>query len=339
MPSPDPATTTATVSAGYALAVAAAADGDQTAERLADPTTTRLPFAEVRRLWDRALDTGAGQDPHVGLRLGAGVRPQTLHVLGHLVLASTTLGEAAAAAVRYHSLVSQAGEISLLRGPALSRVLYRPTVAPGTMHPQQVEAIVATMATAARWLAGPAWTPAAVSFTHSPTGDRARYEQVLGCPVTFDAADNALTIPTADLDHPRAPVDPRLAALQRQYADRLLADLDTPAAEPERVRRWLAHAALDDVGPGDLQAALHLSERGLRRALREHGTSWRALLDEARHARARHLLATTDLTTDRVARAVGLSGAAALGHAFTRWQGTSPGAYRRALREAGRAGE
>lgn len=58
------------------------------------------------------------------------------------------------------------------------------------------------------------------------------------------------------------------------------------------------------------------------------GTSWRALLDTARHARARRLLETTDLPLDRVAPVVGLSGATALVRAFTRWEGMPPGAYR-----------
>jgi len=330
---PDP---TATVSASYAQAVAAAVSGERPPELLADNGSARLPFAEVRRLWDQALD--AGHDPQAGLRLGAGLRPQALHVLGHLLLACGTLGEAADAAVRYHPLVSQAGEITLHRGPTATHVRCRPTPAAGSLHPQQVETIIATMATAARWLAGPTWAPAAVSFTHAPTGELSRYQDVFACPVTFGAAHNDFVIPNADLEHSCAPADPQLAFLQRHYADQLLAELDTPAATPERVRRWLAHSALDQVRPGDLQSALNLSERSVRRALREHGTSWRALLDEARHTRARHLLETTELTTDRIARTLGLSSAAALGHAFTRWQGTSPGAYRRALQKQYREG-
>ncbi|MER8184925.1 AraC family transcriptional regulator [Kitasatospora sp. NPDC094015] len=322
------------VSLGYALAVAGAAAGAGGGDpALLDAAGGRLSFEQVRGVWDLAL--GEGADPGVGLRMGADLRPAALEVLGHLVLGSVSLGEAAEAAERYHRLVSEAGEIALVRGAALSRLVYRPVVAPQSMHPQQVEAVVAGMVSAARWLAGPGWAPAGVSFTHTCGGDEPLYVRVLGCPVAFGAPENALIVPTAELDRRRAVPDPGLTALQRRYADGLLADLIGAVTVADQVRRWLAAAPLDQVTPADVRAALCLGERALRRALREDGTSWRALLDEARHARARHLLESTDLTTDRIARAVGLSGAAALGHAFTRWQGTSPGAYRRSWRAGG----
>ncbi|MER7578093.1 AraC family transcriptional regulator [Streptomyces sp. NPDC126514] len=289
-----------------------------------------MPFADVRHLWDRALSSR--QDAGVGLRLGIGLRPPALHVLGHLILTSPTLGDAAAAAVRYHRLVSEAGEVVFSRGATRSHISYRPAVAPAAMLPQQVEAIVAGMVAAARWLAGPDWAPAAASFTHQPICDRALYEEVLGCPVTFAASGNALTVPTAELDRPYATTDPELAVLQRGYADRLLADLTAPPGVDEQIRRWLARAPLDKVSLADVREAHHWSDRSLRRALRDRGTSWRALLNEARHARACHLLETTDLTTASIAHAVGLGGAAALSHAFRRWQGVSPGEYRRTCR-------
>lgn len=322
----------ATVSAHYALAVAGAAPGpEERPEAFRRPTAHgRLPYPEVRRLWDRAL--GPDATPGTGLRLGSGLLPQALHVLGHIVLTSRSLGEAAEAAIRYHPLVSEAGAVTMSHGSGLSHLVYRPTVEADTMHPQQVEAVLAAAVAAARWLAGSSWAPLKVSFAHPRIGGGDQYEEAFRCPVRFEAPDNSVTLPTGDLDRTYAASDPELAALHRGYADRLLAELASPVAAAERARHWLAHAPLAGIVSGDLRDALHMSDRGLRRALQEHGTSWRVLLDEARHARARHLLETTDFTTDRVAHAVGLSGAAALGHAFSRWQGTSPGAYRRAHR-------
>ncbi|MFJ7587642.1 helix-turn-helix domain-containing protein [Streptomyces sp. NPDC097617] len=87
------------------------------------------------------------------------------------------------------------------------------------------------------------------------------------------------------------------------------------------------------LGPADAGRGVHLSPRTLRRALQGEGTSWRALLDAARHRRTRRLLETTDLPLDRIAPLVGLSGATALVRAFTRWEGVTPGAYR--IRGAG----
>ncbi|MCK8678879.1 AraC family transcriptional regulator [Streptomyces lichenis] len=301
------------------------------------PSAQRLPFAEVRALWDQAVGndgTGDGYgDPHVGLALGARMGPGTLHVLGHLVVGCASLVEMVALVERFHPLVSQAGVIVSHRGRRATRIAYRPLVPAHTTLPQQIEAIVIGMVTSARWLAGPSWTPESVSFRHPGRGDGALFTDVVGAPVVFGAAENALIVDNADLDLERALPDPELAALHRTHAERLLRDLTPPSDLPERVRRWLADADLERTGPRDLCDALHLSERSLRRLLHEEGTSWRALLNAARHERARQLLVRTDLTLDRVAQLTGLSGAAVLVRAFSRWEGATPGAYRRAARE------
>ncbi|MFE3581097.1 AraC family transcriptional regulator [Streptomyces vinaceus] len=340
MPSIEPSTD----AASYARAVLNAGADAHGAQGGADGTAgpgawtsplDRLPFAEVRALWDAVIggaggaSDGGGGDPHAGLRVGDAITPGSLHVLGHVVLTCASPAEAAEAAVRYHPLVSQAGTVTVHRGAGTTRIGYRPTVDPATMHPQQVEAVATGMVRAARWIAGDGWAPRSVSFTHARTGSAEPYDRILGCPVAFGAPENALTVGNRDLDRRRAPHDPELGALHRAYADRLLRELSASVSLADRVRRWLDRAPLDAAGPADACRGLHLSPRTLRRALQEEGTSWRVLPDGARHRRARRLLETTDLPLDRMAPLVGLSGATAPVRAFTRWEGVTPGAYRR----------
>lgn len=288
------------VTACYALALLnATAEGTGGAASWALPTD-RLEFGEMRALWDRVLGA-RDADPHTGLLVGDRIRPEGLHILGHLVLTCASLADAAQAAERYHPLVSQAGTMTLDRGDGVSRIHYRPTVDPGAMHPQQVEAIVSSMVRAARWIAGDDWAPLAVSFAHPRTGSAEPYARVLGCPVTFDAPEHAITVANEDLDRRRPLYDPELNALHRVYADRLLHQLSAAGTVAESVRQWLEHAALEVAGPEGPARELNLSVRTLRRALQAEGTSWRALLDTARHGRARRLLETTALPLDRIA--------------------------------------
>ncbi|MFF3213389.1 AraC family transcriptional regulator ligand-binding domain-containing protein [Streptomyces sp. NPDC002886] len=317
------------VTACYALAVlSATAEGTGGSAAWALPTD-RLEFGEMRALWDEVLGA-VGAGPHTGLLVGDRIRPEGLHILGHLVLTCASLADAARAAERYHPLVSQAGTVTLQRRAGVGRVCYRPNVAPGAMHPQQVEAVVSSMVRAGRWIAGDGWAPLAVSFTHPRRGSAEPYADVLGCPVVFDAPETAITVADDDLDRRRPLYDPALNALHRAYADRLLRRLSTAVTltVAEHVRQWLEDASLADAGPDGPAKELSLSVRTLRRALHAEGTSWRALLDTARHGRAGRLLETTDLPLDRIAPLVGLSGATALVRAFNRWEGMPPGAYR-----------
>ncbi|MEV7443864.1 AraC family transcriptional regulator ligand-binding domain-containing protein [Streptomyces sp. NPDC091204] len=322
------ATESPSVTACYALAVLnATAEGESGPSASWALPTDRLEYGEMRALWDSVLDArDAG--PHTGLLVGDRIRPEGLHILGHLVLTCASLADAARAAERYHPLVSQAGTVTLHRGSGVGRIRYRPNVAPAAMHPQQVEAVVGIMVRAARWIAGDDWAPLAVSFAHPRAGAAEPYARVLGCPVTFDTPENAITVADEDLDRRRPLHDPALNALHRAYADRLLDQLSAAETAAGRVRRWLEHAALEEAGPEGPAKELNLSVRTLRRALHAEGTSWRALLDAARHGRAGRLLETTDLPLDRIAPLVGLSGATALVRAFTRWEGMPPGAYR-----------
>ncbi|MCX4776010.1 AraC family transcriptional regulator [Streptomyces sp. NBC_01264] len=321
------------VTACYALAVLSA-----TAEGTGGPAswslpTDRLEFGEMRALWDEVLGA-VGAGPHTGLLVGDRIRPEGLHILGHLVLTCASLADAAQAAERYHPLVSQAGKVTLHRHGGVGRICYRPTVAAAAMHPQQVEAVVSSMVRAGRWIAGDGWAPLAVSFAHPRRGSAEPYADVLGCPVAFDAPETAITVADEDLDRRRPLYDPALNALHRSYADQLLHRLSAAGTVAERVRQWLEDAALQDAGPQGPAGELSLSVRTLRRALHAEGTSWRALLDTARHGRAGRLLETTDLPLDRIAPLVGLSGATALVRAFTRWEGMPPGAYRSRHRPA-----
>lgn len=78
----------------------------------------------------------------------------------------------------------------------------------------------------------------------------------------------------------------------------------------------------------EVARSFDLSERSLRRQLSEDGQSFRDLLAEARYAKARDLLRQTDLPVEEIAAQIGYAESAAFIHAFRRWAGQSPRAYR-----------
>jgi AraC-like DNA-binding protein len=86
---------------------------------------------------------------------------------------------------------------------------------------------------------------------------------------------------------------------------------------------------VDDPPPAaDLARSFHMDERTLRRRLAREGTSYRAIVDEARRVLAIDLIRFSDLSIERIAEQTGYNDAAAFSAAFKRWQGESPGRYR-----------
>lgn len=102
-----------------------------------------------------------------------------------------------------------------------------------------------------------------------------------------------------------------------------------PAGLVSEVERQLALQVGQTPRLTDVAAELHLTERTLRRQLGAAGTSFRALLDQARERAALELLQDQRLTVAQVAGAVGFGDVRDFRRAFKRWTGRVPRESRR----------
>ncbi|MDQ8037618.1 MAG: helix-turn-helix domain-containing protein, partial [Pedobacter sp.] len=71
-----------------------------------------------------------------------------------------------------------------------------------------------------------------------------------------------------------------------------------------------------------------IPERSLRRQLSQQGHSFRALLDEVKQQKAEALLQDRRLSVEAIAQQLGYAESAAFIHAFQRWTGSTPAAFR-----------
>ncbi|WP_175409899.1 AraC family transcriptional regulator [Streptomyces sp. TRM64462] len=292
----------------------------------------RVPSPVVRVIWDRALDHLG--DRRFGLRVGGRLRPGAYHVLGHAVLACPTLQDAARLTMRFHRLVSDAGTLCFTRDAGRAVLRYRRHTPPGDADTQQTEAVLAGIVAAARWLSPENWRPSRVTFTHpAPVGPTQAWDAVFGAPVAFRAADNRIEWPAARMDALLPYGDPDLLGLHRAYAEQLLAGKPGRPPVHRRAAHWLLGQDLATVRPDDLARALNMSTRSLRRALHENGTSWRDLLDQARHRLAVRGVTRSDQSLAEIARRLGYSDTSSFVRAFHRWESMPPGRYARARTE------
>jgi AraC-like DNA-binding protein len=88
---------------------------------------------------------------------------------------------------------------------------------------------------------------------------------------------------------------------------------------------------------GDIANRLALSERTLRRRLRALGTSYNKILQDTRSSTAKEWLSDRNLTMESIAWRLGYTETANFRHAFKRWTGQSPQAFRRQLHDTGQA--
>jgi AraC-like DNA-binding protein len=119
-----------------------------------------------------------------------------------------------------------------------------------------------------------------------------------------------------------------------RLCERLLAQAGTPSGLARRVYEILAEQPGQFPGMEAVAQRLHTTSRTLRRRLEDEGTTFQAVLNEVRANLAKEYLATTRLSSDDIAVALGFSDTASFRAAFRKWTQHTPAEYRRAARSA-----
>ncbi|WP_277749301.1 helix-turn-helix transcriptional regulator [Solirhodobacter olei] len=91
------------------------------------------------------------------------------------------------------------------------------------------------------------------------------------------------------------------------------------------IRRRIASGKPDIA---EVARELGMSERTLQRRITEHGTSYRALLDEARRDLGRRLPSDGQNGIDEIAFLLGFQDTSSFYRAFRAWEGVTPAQWR-----------
>jgi AraC-like DNA-binding protein len=308
----------------------------------------KLPAPDIRALldarppddivpvpvWRNLLERAVALRPQLlapGLAIGAQVQPRHVGVMGYIVLASNSLGEAMLAYQRYERLfygvdiaqIAAEGDDVELRWPRESAPLG---------HLADSVAIAALITFLRRQMEG-APTPSLISFVNPApqrAEERAAYEAFFGCPVRFDDSHTRVRFPAAYLAIPMPHSDPGLHALLNRQAQALLLALP----DSDAFDRALQQVLLKLLPEGNVMLPrvareLHVSVRTLQRRLDARAMTWQALLDRTREQLARQYLRDRSLTLGDVALLLGFSEQSAFNRAFRRWTGDTPARVRK----------
>lgn len=289
-----------------------------------------LPESLAAADYLRLLDAGAGlaQDEHFGLHVGEHVKLGTYSVYGLVLLACRDLRQVFEQTMRYEALAHELGRSQLSLQGDVAEYEWISHYPQASRH--LADSVFAGIQTFGRWLAGGQLPPAQVAFTHAGSADTAEYERIFGALPRFNAAANMARFDAALLAQPVPNADISLYPVLQQHAERMLGQRAArPPAIVDTVRAAvIRNLAQDRVRLPAIAAELGLSPRTLQRKLFETGTSFQAVLDEARYALARDYLRQRSLSLIDIAFLLGYQEQSAFTHAFKEWSGTNPGAWR-----------
>jgi AraC-like DNA-binding protein len=297
------------------------------ARQLEDPEA-RMTLRQELTLYRNCLElTG---DPAIGLRLGEPFLPQRYGLFGYALLSAATFRHALSLAQKFGRLTFS---FFSFRFGATGRRAWFSMSDPPPIEDGLIDLYLDRDMSAAQVdfgaVLGQPFCPDEVHLAHDGHGREQVYRDHFGCEVKFGVYPSGFVFPSTLLDRPLPESDPEFARhLQQQCQMRI--------SRPSGRNRFI-----DDVRmlilarPGyfphieSVAEKLGMATRTLRRRLRDEGSSYRALLEETRFGLARQYLSGSELSMEEIATLLGYTEPGTFSHAFRRWSGETPSAWRR----------
>lgn len=280
----------------------------------------------VRRLL-AALPDAAG----LGIDVGSRYRLTHLGLFGFAVMSSATFRELFDVSMRYFSLTMLDIGVKLFEGADSCLIEFEVDHLPADVRGFFLERDVAGIATTVSQFALPVVARYADQVTIEATFDQDVVAPLLTLlPVVdreFGRAHNRLHFPRALFDEPLPQADAHTLQTCIAQCDVLMQRNEQRRGITAVVRTKLFRESGRFPSLGDVAAELDVHPRTLRRQLAEEGTSFRALLNEARSTLAVDLLCNVGLTVDEVSKRLGYTDTSTFCHAFKRWHGVPPSGY------------
>ncbi len=279
---------------------------------------------ELFALW-RSIDQ-VSSDPLIGIEVGIETKTERFHPMAIAALSTENLVAASEHMARYKKLTAPE-EILVQLDQDEFRVSFRWLLAVEG-EPASADGLLLFMDA----LLGTTWDwteaePAGGYIQERP--NKRQIERSLGCDSVLNASCNVIIFRASDAIKSFVTRNAELLDLLAPQFEEQLKQYREEDSFLELVRR-----AIQDKLTGhrpsidSVSEALHMTQRTLQRRLRDSGSSYQRLLDDARHQMARYYLSNSALELNEAAYLLGFEDPNSFGRAFRIWEGVPPSDWR-----------
>jgi AraC-like DNA-binding protein len=159
--------------------------------------------------------------------------------------------------------------------------------------------------------------------------DEGRLRVFFDCPIRYTNREvTTVRLPSNVWHMPLVRHEPALTRVLERHAQDLVSQLGDPEDPLAPIRDAIAASLAEGPRLEDIAKRVAMSPRTLQRRLRQAGTTFQGLVDEARQRVAQGYLNDKALTIGEVAYLLGYSEPSAFVRAFKRWTGRTPRQFR-----------
>lgn len=307
----------------------AALEGTDIGPDRLDGHTTRTSYQQLDRVLRNTLRLT--RDPAIALHAGRRMRITSYGMYGYAVLSSETFDDVRRIVTRYKHVVGPLVDTAIRHEGATVVCRLEPMYwhdVSQDIYRFAVEFGLAASLAIRKDLCRPGFEFSDVALAYPAPGHSAVYNELFGCPVRFDQQVNDVRYDKAWVDGPMPLADVRSNSMAREMCDQLLREINQAGGLAAEVRKVLVGQLGHFPNMESIAELLDMHPRALRRKLQSEGTSFRELLSDVRMRLAVEYLRKTMLTNEEIAHRLGYRDPANFRHAFKRWKGRSPSAFR-----------
>lgn len=271
---------------------------------------------------DNIIAAGAGLS--VAFAAGSRLHLSAYGMYGYALMCSPTMREFFDFAVRYHVLATPTlrlgwrleGDLAIWEFTEIYSDVMSSDLRNFLIRQQMMQNF-----THVRDVAGPDCLPVRALFALTSNGQTADDERILGCPCSFDKSAHELHYPASILDQAPQLGNRLTRAMLEETCDRLIGQAKMTSGIAGEVYQFLMLAPNRFPSMDSIALQMGMTERTLRRRLRDEGRSYADIIDDVRKNLALEYLRTTRMSVDDIAWKVGFTDSSNLRRAVKRWTG------------------
>lgn len=295
-----------------------------------DQPDGRVDIRLMTAFWQAVENTT--QDSSFALTVANYVQPMHFRALGLLMLTSQNLESALTKLGQYSELVSNSVNTYTETTDELIGLTIEPI--PGiAIHPMSIDSFFSTLLSFSNQLGASVNAIDHVELMRAKPNAAEKWQQRFNAPIHFSAERNCLWLKREKLGRVGIMGDEKLAAFNESVVKDYISNMNSNLVQLkvkniitallENNQKKCAEPSIQTIA-----SQLNMSERSLRRYLKEEDVSYRDLLKESRMELASHYLLQTQLPITTIALHLGFTDTSNFSRAFTRWFAQSPSQFR-----------